>query len=76
MKKAKESVSPPLRKYKNGWNKQEKKIASWKKGENQMNLRDEDRIEERSELSKGDSWLDEQSFITDSDFAEIANVKL
>ena len=40
-----------------------------------MGRNDED-VERQDNESKGESWLYEQSFITDSDYAEVLNIKL
>ena len=66
---------PPLRKFKNGWNKQPLAIAKWKQRALNMGRGDED-MEQAENSSKGESWLHEQSFITDSEYAEVLSIKL
>ena len=66
---------PPLRKFKNGWDKQPPAIAKWKQRALNMGRNDEE-AEHQDNESKGESWLYEQSFITDSDYAEVLNIKL
>ena len=54
---------PPLKRYRKGWNRQAPKIANWKKSEANES---EELIVKRKNSS--DSWLNEQSILTDSDF--------
>ena len=60
----------PLKRYKNGWNREAKTIASWKLKENPHY--------EQPKLMIGDddSWLEEQSLCTDTDIKEALDAKI